>query len=1336
MANNSTANYTITKLLGRGGMAEVYEAVDTKDQKNVALKLLLPHLAAEEVIRRRFLREARVGMELDHPGIVKVFDVGEAEGRPYMAMELVQGKTLEDLLKTKCFDLEQCIGISLKITGALAAAHQKKIVHRDIKPRNIMVTDTGIKIMDFGLARILETSSITDQHEIIGTLYYMSPEQTIGIKVDASSDVFSLGVVLYQMLTGQLPFAGEHPGAVIHAILYSDPLRISELGKAVPMELEKVIFKTLKKKPQARYRSASELYTDLSRMHDILQGKPVQLLATEEIFEESPRGIYSKLVGREREMAALEAALEKMMNGESSVILVSGEAGIGKSRLVWELGHKAKQKQARYMLGRCLFGERGYPYQPIIEILRDYFMLKGIKDADAVDTFIEEKAKHIAARRNIIHSLLLFQAEQPTPLVNKEQLWDTISELIKMIAQDRPVVLHLDDLHWADAPTLNLLTYLAMTTRNDRLIIIATYRPEELITAEGKRHPLQATLDMLNKEHLSCEMSLTRLDKQDTHEVVDSVFADARFPANFYDSVHQETEGNPLFVLEVLKYLQDEHAVDKDETGWHLTGPLTKLAIPDRVSDVIMHRLTKLSPESRAVLEVAAVEGYTFRSDTLCCVLEELRLKILRRLQSLESEHQLVHALEHEYQFDHGKIQETIYNALTPDLKQEYHNRIADYLITNYGNENEHAGKIAKHLIEADHEERALPYLLSAGRYAQKLYANEKALDYIQQGLDIVGAIIARNPNGEHNKYQLDLLQNRAAIRQYFAQYDEALADQTAVECLSQTINDKNNEIDAIVKQGALCVIKAEYARAMDFYDRALQKQSKLNDRMSEAKILSGIAGVYLYVGKFDDAFRYYTRALALQEELNDRRNKASTLLSLSYLYFNKGEFDSMQEACERSLKICEDLDIKDEMASVLHILGSAYYSKGYTRKAIALTERGLLINQKIGNKLGESNCLRALGMQHQTAGEYEIATNYFAKAAEINKHFWTKSNFFIYNGIAEVASGQGDFDRALEYYKKARDSQTKVAEICYTGHTLNNIAVVHFYRGDYELTLEYFRQVGFFHSRFGMSWVFAFTYGYSCMFWALFGERRKILENLNKLRDLNKTMHAIRADAWAIMHDGYLNYLEGHYDKANALLQESSKISREVTCDVAMISEALISLAKIEMARKEYVKALEVIKELLDHAITVGRKHDIARAYLIYAQHDILQKDYHGAFSHAQQSLEYADKCGMKEVIWQAHHMLAKVYLKQKKLKQAKAELNKAKAVLDVIINNLGDELNKIYINRKEVKEFYKDLKAIKGKTTLAKKRLKSTVQKPRRALAGKKMSTKKKRKPKHHGK
>ena len=972
--------------------------------------------------------------------------------------------------------------------------------------------------------------------------------------------------------------------------------------------------------------------------------------------------------------------------------------------------------------------------QAIIDVLRNYFDLKSIKDQDAVDAFIKDRICHLSARREIIHSLLLMQPGQPITLINKEQLWDTVSELVKAMAQDRPVVLHFDDLHWADAPTLNLLTYLAMTARNDRLIIIATYRPEELVTEDGKRHPLEATLELLGKERLSQELTLTRLNKQCTHDVVDSVFTDSSFPDNFYDSVHRETEGNPLFVLEVLKYLQDEHIVDKDDTGWHLAGALTKLAIPDRVTDVIMHRLTKLAPKIRSVLDVAAVQGYTFQLDTISSVLGEPRLRTLRRLQHLESEHHLVHALEHEYQFDHGKIQETIYNTLTPELKREYHRLTADYYVKEYGNQNDYANRIARHLIAADKHQEALPYLLNAGQYSRKLYATEEALGYVQQGLDIVEAELKSGPAKELQKYQLTLLKNRAEIRQYLAHYDEARADYVKILQCSHVLNDRHYEIDALVKQGALCVIKAKYGKAMDFYDRALLKQKVLNDRTNEAKILAGIAAVYLYVGKFEDAFEYYKRALKLQEEMHDRQSKASTLLNMGYLYFNKGEFDLMLDACEQSLKICEELDFKDEMANALHQLGSAYYSKGHIRTGIELTAKGLSINQKIGNKPGESNCLRALGMQHQTAGEYAIATQYFQRALEINKQIWIKSDFFIFNGIAEVASGQGDFGRALEYYQKARNSQTQVAEICYTGHTLNNIGVVHFYRGDYSRALDYFEQAKTFHSKFGMSWIFGFTYGYSCMFWKLFGDNKKVRKNINALRNLNKTMHAIRANAWANMYEGYLNFVEGRCGKAIALVEKGLKTSREVTCDVYMISEALMIMIAIETAEGKYVEALETIKKLLNHAITVGRKHDIARAYLLYAQYDILQRDCQNAIDHTQQSLEYAEKCGMREILWQAHHILAKVYMQQKKEKQAKIELNMAKETLDVIINNLGDELKKIYLKRKEVKEFYDDLKAAKSKTMLSKKRLKSKTRKPRKVSTGKKRS-KKKRKPKRYG-
>ena len=1299
MSENSIAHYTIARPLGRGGMAEVFEAVDTKTQQNVALKLLLPHLAAEDVIRKRFLREAKVGMELDHPGIVKVLDVGEVEGIPYMTMELVKGKTLEELLKTKCFDLEQCLGIALKITDALAAAHQKKIVHRDIKPRNIMVTDKGIKIMDFGLARILETSSITDQHEIIGTLYYMSPEQAIGIKVDESSDVFSLGVVLYQMLTGQLPFAGEHPGAIIHAILYSDPLRINELGKSVPLELEQIIFKTLKKKSQLRYRTAGELRTDLSKMHHVLQGQTIQLLATEEVFEESPRGIYSQLVGRESEMSRLEAALEKMMQGEGSVILVSGEAGIGKSRLVWELGRKAKEKQARYLLGRCLFGERGYPYQPIIEVLRDYFVLKGIQDPDAVDVFIEEKANHLSARINIIHSLLLLQSGQPITLINKEQLWDTISELIKIIAHDRPLVLHFDDLHWADTPTLNLLSYLSMTTRQEPIFIVGTYRPEELTAEEGKHHPLEATRQLLNKENLCCEFRLARLNEQGTHDVVNSVFAGPGFPEKFYDSIHQETEGNPLFIVEVLNYLQNEGIVEKDEAGWHLVGELTKLAIPDRVTDVILHRLAKLSAENRALLDVAAVEGYIFQSDTLCHVLGEPRLKVLRRLQHLESQHHLVHALEHEYQFDHGKIQETIYNTLTPELKQEYHSRIANYFITNYGDKKEYAGKIAKHLIEAGKNEQALPYLLKAGQYAQRLYANEEALEYYNIGLNIIAA--NRSSDRKWMDMEFSLLEGRTRVLQLAGNLKNALQDYARMKEIANLSSNPSTLATSLLNEGSIHTLKAEHATAMQCYENALRIAQKIEDKTLESSIICAIGDIYHETGKFKEAIERYLHAIEIKKQIGDNKGLAWIFHNVGYLYWNVGQFDKMKEYLDRSLELSEDVGDKQTEMYTRMRLGTYYYSTGHARRSLEYTEQALKISRQIGHKNFESRILSGTGKILCTIGECQRALEYFDEAMKIIKVVWNKDEDHTLDSIGEVYVAWGDYDIAMDYFNRALEFQNRVGEKYFQCNTLNNIGGVHIKRGDYALALSQLQKAHQAQKNVGNLWAQGFYHGYMTVFWHIMSSPVKVQDNLDALRRISEAIQSERAAAWTYLVEARLACLEGQISRAEKPLLRALSIIKERTLEAFLLVECLLVAVDLEIRRGNYHRAKEYGTELINFSLEKERNPDVAEAALALCRVSLIQQDITSTEQYAQQAIDYAQRCSMKEILWQAHHMLAKVYLKQKRKKQAKAELSKAKEVSGIIVANLGDELKEIYLKRVEVKAFNKDLHIINHKST-----------------------------------
>jgi serine/threonine protein kinase/Tfp pilus assembly protein PilF len=247
--------------LGRGGMGVVYRAEDTRLKRTVALKFLPPHLAE---LKERFLVEAQAAAGLSHPNICVVHEIGEAEGRPFIAMEYVEGETLRDRIRNKALTAEEALSVAIQVAAGLGEAHGKGIVHRDVKSANIMVTPKGrAKVMDFGLAKLRSGLSLTESRTTLGTIAYMSPEQARGEKVDGRTDVWSLGVVLYEMLTRELPFKGDHDQAVVHAIIHREPASLKKAKPDAPAGLEEVIFQALAKKPAARYQTMEELAEDL-----------------------------------------------------------------------------------------------------------------------------------------------------------------------------------------------------------------------------------------------------------------------------------------------------------------------------------------------------------------------------------------------------------------------------------------------------------------------------------------------------------------------------------------------------------------------------------------------------------------------------------------------------------------------------------------------------------------------------------------------------------------------------------------------------------------------------------------------------------------------------------------------------------------------------------------------------------------------------------------------------------------------------------------------------------------------------------------------------------------
>ncbi|MEE9167429.1 MAG: protein kinase [Candidatus Neomarinimicrobiota bacterium] len=281
MIGQTISHYRIIEKLGEGGMGVVYKAEDTKLKRTVALKFLPHHLLANEEDKTRFLYEAQAASALSHPNIMTVFAIEDAEdpstaGRQtFIAMEYVEGETLKDKLEKGPLRTKELLNIVIPVAEGLNAAHSNEIIHRDIKSENIMISKDGlVKIMDFGLAKRKGVTRVTEEGSTLGTLAYMSPEQAEGLKVDRRSDLFSFGVVMYEMATGQLPFKGEHDAAVLYAIVNDLPLPVTTLNPNIPQELDRFIHKALEKEPEDRYQHADDLGADLKKLkRDLESGK-------------------------------------------------------------------------------------------------------------------------------------------------------------------------------------------------------------------------------------------------------------------------------------------------------------------------------------------------------------------------------------------------------------------------------------------------------------------------------------------------------------------------------------------------------------------------------------------------------------------------------------------------------------------------------------------------------------------------------------------------------------------------------------------------------------------------------------------------------------------------------------------------------------------------------------------------------------------------------------------------------------------------------------------------------------------------------------------------------
>src|ERR1051326_1192435 len=381
--------YRLDSLIGRGGMGVVYRARDLELHRPVAVKVISEN--SSEDARDRLIREARAAAALNHPHIVSLYERGEANGLPFFVMELVERPSLS---KTPPTDLSRIVELGIQICSALEHAHANHIVHRDLKPDNVLVSTTGqsVKIADLGLALPVQGARISRAGLVLGTPSYMAPEQALGQEVDSRTDLYALGVLLYELTTGRVPFKGDDPLAVVSQHVHAPAVPPRVLRSDVPRAFEVLILRLLEKNPSARFQTAAEVAVALRTCleDDALEGDPDAAPAVA-ILDALSRG---RLIGRATELAEARQLWQRALDGHGPAVLLSGEPGAGKTRLARELTIQAAVDGAVVLTGGCYEYEATTPYLPFVEAFRRF--VREEKDDDKLRLILGDDAPQIA----------------------------------------------------------------------------------------------------------------------------------------------------------------------------------------------------------------------------------------------------------------------------------------------------------------------------------------------------------------------------------------------------------------------------------------------------------------------------------------------------------------------------------------------------------------------------------------------------------------------------------------------------------------------------------------------------------------------------------------------------------------------------------------------------------------------------------------------------------------------------------------------------------------------------------------------------------------------------
>jgi tetratricopeptide (TPR) repeat protein len=1079
LLGQSVGGYRLIGRLGAGGMGTVYRA-EGPGGEPVALKTL-PVPRAETLLRIR--REIHALSRIRHPGIVRILDSGTLEGVPWYAMELVEGEPLRRWCGEEGLGvpLEPRLALVRGLCLALAYLHGEGLVHRDLKPENILVPGRRQEaadnrgrgpaahrlwptaspvIVDFGLAAEfggpLSREALHPEAGSAGTPLYMAPEQIRGELLDARADLYALGCILYELITGRPPFATRDAREAIEAHLHKAPAQPSTLVSGLPQELDALVLRLLAKSLQQRIGHADDVAAALARLG--AGGASAEAAPRPRPYLYRP-GFF----GRREAMRELLQELVLPGRAGPRIVLIGGESGVGKTRLVLEAAREAERRGLRILSGECLPGQvgsedrlagglaplpspdsrlssssgsaraprvrsdrsplpsaAGGPLQALrqpLQAVADRCREQGPAETQRL---VGRRASVLAAYEPGLASLPGQETVQPPaelPATEaRRRLFAALTETFAALAQEQPVLLVLDDLQWADELTLGWLQDLAPagsggTKAPGSVLVLGTYRTEEAEAPGGEMLRRLLGSAQVHRLHLA------RLEPAAVGSMVGDMLALDPAPESLVSTLTRHSEGNPFFVAEYLRAAVQEGMLVRDQQGrWQVRtdSPVQELALPRSLHELVSRRMQDLQPEARALVEAMAVLGRQAEPPLAAEVarlgeaeLHEAVNELLRR-QVLETP-----ALR-ELRFVHDKLREVAYGVIPPQRRVELHGAAAEAIEARFSSEkDQHLEELGRHWERAAAVEKARPCYRAAARLATARYALVEAERLYRAFLALVPeptleSVEARGMLG----YEVLYLQGRTA---------EAIDEcQAAVEEAS-ALGDRAAEGHLRLWLGMIYWREGHLEQARALSEQALATARQVGARKLEGTSLTILANILHHLGEPARLPAIYNQALGIVREVGDRENEGVILGNLAECLFEQGDLKRSVELSEEALAIACAAGDRRREGLVLGTLAEVHFALGALEQAERLINQAILIHREVTDRRLEArrllNLARLKRLKAGASNEIEALLDQGEQIVEQLKDRLGSLRSLCERGHAALARGR----TAKPFLKRAR---------------------------------------------------------------------------------------------------------------------------------------------------------------------------------------------------------------------------------------------------------------------------------------------------------------------------